>query len=310
MDKKVFLCLIFLAAIPFNCLAQRPTEALAIRGAYLSTAQVADLFSTGVYPKNAFANLSVGVLDAGIRGNYRFKLSENANLKVGLDYGILNFRYQDSQSTLRVDTFLTNLHAFNLPIEYQQKIKGGWQLNLQAQPGIASNWSGGLHSKDFLFQGFGYLSKVFKEDESLVLGLGLSYNTLLGKAGFLPIINFYWQTDKVKIDALLPYYGGIYYLAGSKLELGLLGRMQGNRYNLNFDNRPSFPAGYTGYNWMSGGLDINLKITKQLVLSVEGGINANRTYEIYLPNERKIADYDPQKFEFWYSQFGIQWFWD
>jgi hypothetical protein len=277
---------------------------LGLRVAYLSSAQVSDLFGTPVYPKNAFENLKVSTIDAGVWGNYAFNLAQNTQLKLGLDYGLLHFQYQDTKSTLRIDTFITQLHSLNLPIELRQKIGKGWQVNLQAKPGIATNWQGGTQSQDFLFQGFGYLSKAFKEDESLVLGLGLSYNTLLGKRAFLPIVDFYWQSEKFKIDVFLPHYGGIYYLPSQKIELGLQGRMQGNRYNLN--NATNSAWGYTEYNWIFGGLALNFNLTNQWVLGLDAGINANRTYEVHWADERKIADYDPAKFQSWYAQMQLK----
>jgi hypothetical protein len=304
MNKRLLFLALFFCFFHLHLSAQRKTETLGVRIAYLSSEKVSDLFSTPVYPKNAFENLKVGAIDAGVWGNYAFNLGENTQLKLGLDYGLLHFRYEDTKSILRTDTFITQLHSLNLPIELRQKIGNGWQVNLQAKPGIASNWQSGINSKDFLFQGFGYLSKAFKEDESLVLGLGLSYNTLLGKPAFLPLIDFYWQTEKFKIDAFLPYYGGIYYLPSQKIEIGLQGRMQGNRYNLN--KGTNLLNGYTEYNWIFGGLAFNFKVSEQWTLGLDAGVNANRTYEVHWADERKIADYDPAKFKSWYAQMQLK----
>lgn len=301
--KYFFISLFFFLTIFVQ--AQQLENYAEIRHTSFSKAEVNDLFQTVAYPANTFEGLKVGIKNYYFLVAHPFKLGDNISIKAGLEYDIIGLVYENWNSDIAITERPVSLKSLNFYFDVTQKFGKGWQVQLQAKPGIASDWQNDLQGDDFIFQGFGIIGKYFKEDESLFIGLGASQNTLLGEKMLLPVLDFYWKTGKFKFDGTFPFKGGVYFLPTEKLEIGLQGRIQGNRYNLNYADNALSQA--VAYSTIFGGLALQWKFYKNFALNTEFGINANRTYEVLNGQDKKVIDTDPKKFESMFWSVGLVW---
>jgi hypothetical protein len=288
--------------------AQRSDEILSLRYTYFASSEVKDIFPSPIYPSGTFRGVETGLSSIGLNASFPIKIGDKTIIKPLVEYLGTQITYDKVPTLVAAEAQPKNLNSINVGLEIRQGFGQGWQIKLQGKPGLASNLEGERSKNDWIFQGFGIIGKSFNDNEDFFIGLGGSYNTILGKEQFLPVLDFYWQTGKLKMDLFLPYQGGIYFMPSDKFAIGVQGYIQGNSYNLAqqsaviYQNFNRFE-----HNIIFGGLALNYQIVKNLQFKLEGGINANRTKEVKNEANKTVADYDPDKFSPFFGSVGISW---
>ena len=304
--KKLLFIPVFLFGFIDNSQAQRGYDFLKISYTNITSDEVTDLFQTPVFPVNTFKGTKVGIGNFYLQAAYHLKLGETTTIVAKPEYDLVSFQYDNWPDNVDTKERTSTLHSLNFTLGLKQQFGSGWGINLFATPGLATDFNGNLDSDDFIFQGNGFISKSFNDDETLSLGLGASYNYLLGEKKIMPLLDFFWQTEKFKMDIFAPYYGKIYFIPVEKLEIGLAGHIKGNLYQIDFtEDVPNSVYNKVSYNAIYGGPSINWNITGKLFLNLEGGIVANRTYEVNNTEGKKIADFDTKKFQSYFFGLGI-----
>jgi hypothetical protein len=290
-----------------DLLAQKLATGFQMRALWLAQDKVNDLFATPIYPAETFKDLEIGLANMELQIGQSFRLTSKTKLSVGITYEALRFRYQNWNPAIPTAERPKSLHAFNLPIEWMQNMGDKWYLQVQSRLGLASDLTNNLQSEDILWQGFGLIGKTFGSKKNLRLGLGITYNTLLGTKKWLPAIDVYWQKGKIRLEGLFPFQGGAYWAVADKFELGLEGFVRGNRFNLHYPE--DSPAQSVAFNNTAGGISLHWKPTPAIRLNLLGGLNINRTYEILNDSNKKIADFDTSKLQSPFVEIGLHWRW-
>lgn len=288
--------------------AQRSDEILSIRYTYFAPSEVKDIFPSPIYPNGTFRGVETGLSHLAANVSFPFKIGEKTIIKPLVEYLGTQITYEKVPTLVADEAQPKNLTSLNVGLEIRQSFGQGWQIKLQGKPGLASNLEGERGKNDWIFQGFGVIGKSFNDNEDFFIGLGGTYTTLLGKEQFLPVVDFYWQTGKLKMDLFLPYQGGIYFMPSDKFAIGVQGYIQGNSYNLAQQNSQVY-ANFNRFEHtvIFGGLALNYQLVKNLALKIEGGINANRTQEVKNNANKTVADYDPDKLTPFFASVGLSW---
>ncbi len=275
---------------------------LGLQYTYFSSSTLVDTITT---PQ--LGGVELGFHQVELFGNFSQTLGGKTRLTHHLDYSFVNFQYSNWPEGLSEDERPGTLHAINYALGLEQALGKGWFIHLRAQPGIASDLQGDL-GEAFVFQGEALIGKYFKEDQSLSLGLGAAYANILGEPLPLPVLDFYWQTPKITLDAHLPFRGELYYRVVPSLQLGLAGRIQGNQYALDFsDETPNSLANHIDFSLIYGGPALAWEIMPQLALQLEGGLIVNRTTEIKAKDDSLVADLDTDQFEPFFMNLKLAW---
>ena len=298
MVHNAFYLGLLILFVSEGVVAQRNLELLSLRYTYFADNEVVDVFLG-----SPFGGVEIGVQDLQLKGNIPVTLGKRTKLSNHIQYNFLSFNFQNWPNTVLESEQVTRLHGLSYTFDLHQDLGKGWGARLMLQPGLASSFGEGLSSDDFVLQANAIFYKSFQADGQLVLGLGASYNTLFGEEALLPMLDFYWKTGKLEMDAFFPYYGKVYYQLADAWKVGFEGYIEGNEYNL----ANSSEQDYLQYNTIYGGPTVRWNFTQQFYWQVSGGMLINRTQEVYSENERVSADFDPDKFQPFYLQTKIAW---
>lgn len=292
---KPLLSLLFLC-LSFAAFAQ-PTQAqLGIHYRYYSKGEIADTLGT-----TRFKGTEIGHSEVGLFGSFLTPLGSKTALMHTFDYTLYQFSYQNwnvnEDQALRPE----QLHALNYQLGIYQKIGTSWQILLDLKPGMATSFQKERTSSDYIFQGALQLRKYFREDQSSWIGVGVTYNTLLGEYAWLPSLAVFWQnaSKQWSLDVNFPFNGTFTYSPAEKLKLGVIGRVTGNQFNFISPVADNFRLNAT-----HGGALLSYHLFERVWLQAEGGLIINRTYEAY-EGDRNRSDFDPAKLTPFYVQLQI-----
>ncbi len=250
---------------------------------------------------NRYEGVEIGHSEIALFGNFETNLGENTSLFHSIDYTLYQFTYQNWPNGEPEAERPDRLHALNYNLSLRQKFANSWRFILDVKPGIATDFQKDRAENDFIFQGAARIQKLFREDESFLLGIGASYNTLLGEASWLPTLDFYWQSisQKFYTDINFPFKGEAAFLPSEKFKLGLIGRVTGNQFNFVSPVADNFALNAT-----HGGAFLSVNVKERVWLQLEGGLIINRTYE-GREGDKTRTDLDPDKLEPYYLQVSM-----
>ena len=159
--------------------------------------------------------------------------------------------------------------------------EGRWRWWLTSRHGLYSDFSGGLSAGDYRVQAALGIDRTW--GNGAVLGLGAAYSTTFSSL-ILPVLNF--QTSSgfpLRLKLLLPFEGSLIYRISDYLELGLAGRIEGNRYNLRGAKSPltGAPADNLRYSAGTLGLQAGIRLAGPCRLILERGFTFRNRLELY-----------------------------
>lgn len=287
--------MIGLWALPFTSTAQRNEPILEIKYQYFSAADVAD--------SPDFQGLSISDQGISLKGGYSFTLGTGTTLRPGVSYTLDQIGYDGWPESQDQQVRPDQLHAFGLQLMLEQRLGKGWNIYGKFHPLLSISNETGFDAEGIVYQGDVAIRKVIKQGR-LHIGLGATYNAILGEAQFMPLIDFYWRSPLTELDIQFPYKAGGYFLIGEKMKLGAEAEVRGSRY---YSPRPEMNRDALAFNLAYGGLAWIWKIKGGIALNLNAGLTINRTFEILDAEERIIADLDPGKFEPFYTSLGLSW---
>lgn len=289
MYFKCISALFFLVVLYFPTFSQRQKPIIDIHFQHFASDEIKDLQNSRVYE-----GTQVAVNDFGASLELPLKIGEKTSFQVGLTGNLVSGTF--NSSSLSPSLQPGALFALGIPLGLQQQLGKRNLLTIKIQPTLSSDFQEKLEAKDFYLQGDFYISRALKEDESIVLGLGVAYNRILGFNQVLPVVDFYLQSGKLRIDGLFPYRGSLFYDFTSTFAAGLEGRVQGNNFqvhNSNYDVLTGRQDDYSiEYNTTFGGLAVQWKFAEKYVFTLNGGISINRTLEVQDGDDFAFIDLD------------------
>lgn len=127
--------------------------------------------------------------------NYPIQLSEDGYLVIGVEYRNVDLDLGDDLPFQKEN--IQEFSNYAGTIGYTNKMKNDWRYAFQAELRLASNFTDGIVSEDYIIGGSAYFIKDRTGDEENApekpwrLVLGLNYSTTAGRPFPLPFINYY-----------------------------------------------------------------------------------------------------------------------
>ncbi len=133
-----------------------------------------------------------------------------------------------------------DLYDIGLALAWDQQLSPGWRLRAAARPHVASdlkNWDlGHLNLEGSLLLRGGHRGRGR-------YGIGAMMTSIFGERWLLPMVELGWsrEDDVLGFELLLPQRVRLIYRPKRSIELGVRGRVEGNRYRVG--ESAEFPAG-------------------------------------------------------------------
>ncbi|MFC7358413.1 DUF6268 family outer membrane beta-barrel protein [Jejudonia soesokkakensis] len=127
--------------------------------------------------------------------NYPIQLSEDGYLVIGAEYRNVDLDLGDELPFIKDE--IQEFSNYAATIGYTNTMKNDWRYAFQGELRLASNFTDGIVSEDYILGGSVYFIKDRTGDEENApekpwrLVLGLNYSTTAGRPFPLPFINYY-----------------------------------------------------------------------------------------------------------------------
>ncbi len=208
----------------------------------------------------------------------------------GLRYSYLHFDYSgfDPGSGPPLPT---DLHVAGYSLTVLRKFSSSWLLHVRAAPEIASDFQN-IDHRQVKAQGEGFLDHRMRRN--LVWGLGAAYTDVRGRPEVLPVVHVLVNPGgRARGELLLPYRGRAMLTLLPGLDLGIRGRLEGDRFRIGRDG-----AGRNTLVWYSVatvGPTLEIETMNGMYLVFDAGKAFERTFEIRDENDdTKLVDPDPK----------------
>lgn len=213
------------------------------------------------------------------------------SLKNHINYHKINFDYRNWDE-IQVGEQIDQVQSISYTLFLTQKLSEKWQLVAVTTPGLASDFEGDISNDDFTFQGVLGFIRQFNKD--LAIGAGAAYIRDFGDPQVLPFLYLQWNIrNNLIVQGLIPTNLALLYRLNTKVDLGLLLQIEGNRYHgdpekFNVDN-PQLE-----YTIGTIGPAAQLHISKWVHLFIEGGYTFIRDFE-FRDGDDKVRSLDTEK---------------
>lgn len=187
-----------------------------------------------------------------------------------------------------------DLYDVGAVASWDQRLSDGWWMVLSARPHLAS---------DFARWDLDH----FNLEASLLLsgghrgrgryGFGATWTSIFGERLLLPLVELGWsrEDDVLRVELRFPERAALVYRPTANIELGVLGRVEGNRYRIGED--VEFPAGtalaepLVRYSVVTVGPVFETALSRSAYLRLEGDAALFRRLDIE-DRDAGIADLD------------------
>jgi hypothetical protein len=150
-----------------------------------------------------------------------------------------------------------------------------WGLTVVAAPGLATDGRN-VSLEHGTAQGAALLTRSLGENRSW--GFGASVTNSFGQVQALPVLAFQTRGERVRVDLLAPAQASAFLQAGTRLDVGIRARVDGNVYTLG--RQGTLNGGRVRYSVVDEGPAARLRLTDALRLSLEAGISVGRRLEV------------------------------
>lgn len=218
----------------------------------------------------------------------------------GIDYSLLSVNAENNAGgELEFD----NLHTIGYRLAVVQELKNNWRGIISLMPTLSSSFNDELEGDDFLFNAV--IQFVKEKSETFSYGFGVIFTSRFGEPLVLPSLSLLKETDRQKLEILLPTFLSYHLLRGN-VAFGLKLAVSGSRYNTGFgvEGDVNIPQLIDQIQYSRGtfGPDISYRLNSLILLELSGGMTFNRTFEI---TQIGLADLDYSIENGPFIQFGI-----
>ena len=260
-----------------------------------------DAGTYGVRPK-----LAVGTLEA--RVNVPTLLSQgNTVLIHSLAYNRLKFNWQEAGSGDSDPAYGVNgpdaLHGIDYQLAIMRRLNDKWSMVLAFRPGLYSDFDERLSSDDFKIEAAIFFDRRYSE--RAVLGFGLAYSTTF-ESLVLPVLHLKNSSESAfNVDLFLPFEGKLTYKVGAASEIGLAGKVEGNRYHLNqtAGSAVADNADILRYSVGTVGPHATINLSGPCYVVFDAGTTFRRRFEFYR-NDTKTSEIDLGNS--WFARAGLK----
>ena len=225
--------------------------------------------------------------------NFPKRLKNNKSVLVnGFGYGFVEVSFDNDLVQFRESD--KKLQQFYYQLMLLHQLNEEWNIVLNLNPSLASDFEAKLSADDLIFQGVVVATR--KLSSSFKLGGGLAYSARLGSPKLIPVVNLQYKKTRHEINALLPIKAKYTYslLPSDKLDFGLKYNLNGANFNVySIDNN----IDKINYSRANFGLVAQYQLTNTLRLEAFGGLSAGRTYSI-IDNDNTTYDFDSESAPF------------
>jgi hypothetical protein len=225
--------------------------------------------------------------------NFPKRLKNNKSVLVnGFGYGFVEASFDNDLVQFRESD--KKLQQFYYQLMLLHQLNEEWNIVLNLNPSLASDFEAKLSADDFIFQGVVVATR--KLSSSFKLGGGLAYSARLGSPRLIPVVNLQYKKTRYEINALLPIKAKYTYslLPSDKLDFGLKYNLNGANFNVySIDNN----IDKINYSRANFGVVAQYQLTNMLRLEAFGGLSAGRTYSI-IDSDNTTYDFDSESAPF------------
>ena len=256
-----------------------------------SKAQTLDLikFGSAYYPKQSIndSNLNGKIGFFEWFGQFTipqtFKNSKTILIhKIGyanlcVDYNVMtNSTYLESENTY---------HSISYSLGIVKPLKQKWQIILNINPSLASDFGDRLSTNDLLFQANGFA--LLEKKTNIKYGFGLAFTNRFGREIIIPTLLVKYAKPKMTLDILLPLRVKILFQPKSDLlRFGLEALLNGGIFNNSYAPQISdVVPDEIGYSRINIGPIINFRLKKLVNIYFAGGLSTARKLEFVNESE-------------------------
>jgi len=261
--------------------ADFPMVSLAFEGFLDSRPKAPPVLSPDLETRIVHSSIEVGLL---------WRKSEATRFVAGAGFDLVRFDMRQNRLPWTPD----DLYDIGVAASWQRRFSPDWSVSARARPHLASDLRNG---------GADHLNV----DGSLLLrgghrgrgrfGFGAILTSIFGRRLVLPVLELGWSRSDAVLgfEVVLPERALFIYRPSKSIELGLRGRVEGNRYRVG--ENVEFPAGtvleepLVRYSVLTVGPVVQTALSRSAYLTLESGAALFRRFDIESRNER-VADLD------------------
>lgn len=243
--------------------------------------------------KNDSGSQEISFQEFGVFINFPKQLKNHKTILVnGFGYGFVEASLDNDLVQFRESD--KKLQQFYYQLMLLHQLNEEWNIVLNLNPTLASDFRAKLSSDDFIFQGA--ITATRKFNTKFKLGGGLAYSARLGSPQFIPLVNLHYKNNKHEINALLPIKAKYTYslLPSDKLDFGVKYNLSGANFNVHSIDNNIDKINYSRANF---GVVTQYQLTNMLRLEAFGGLSAGRTYGI-IDSDNTTYDFDSESAPF------------
>lgn len=227
--------------------------------------------------KDDAGNQDISFQEFGAFVNFPTKLKNNkTGLVNGFGYGFVETSLDSElfpiyENKKKLQSFY---YQFTLWHQWNEK----WNILINLNPTLASDFEAKLNTDDFIFQGAALVTR--KINTSFKIGGGIAYSARFGNPRLVPLLNLQYDKNKHQIHALLPLNLTYSYslLPNKKLGIGVKYTLNGANFNIHTTDTNSINE--INYSRANVGVSTDYQLTKMLRLEAYGGLSAARRYTV------------------------------
>ncbi|GAA3509945.1 hypothetical protein GCM10022393_23630 [Aquimarina addita] len=217
--------------------------------------------------------------------NIPTKLKNDKTILInGLFYG--QVRINDLKNHISIIDQELVLHSISYRFMLLHKFNKKWAFIGVLEPTLASDFESSLSSDDLVLQSMAIASKTI--NTKLNVGAGLLYSTRFGQPMVIPVMPIKFNSNKHRINALLPTRVLYAYEATHNFDIGIKAAVNGANFNLTGFSNQIDDVNKVNYTRANIGPVIYYKPKKKITLELTGGISTNRRYNLVQENEDVI----------------------
>lgn len=195
-------------------------------------------------------------------------------------FGNANFKMYNLHNTGDRKEFLPDkLYDAKLMLIASIRLADDWTLSLSPQLDVRSDFSNGINGHN-LFPGFNVLVvKKSKKTENLKYGAGVSYNNDLNINAIIPLGYLNYQSEQIRIYAILPGFAHIMLNPDRKIEYGLSYTLAPAHFYFD-SSHYSAERNYLRYSHITLAPSVSINLEKDFWLNAKTGWAIAREFQI------------------------------